>query len=145
MPVVFGLVPFVFSAALFLLPAARAWGRKRAKRKVGQENGWRGVLRLVLTGRRGSVVQTQAELAAAWVASGGHPPSEQELTEAVRNAGGEVDVGDDGQVIYRFEVVEGELRASEARSAGRPRPARPSPGEVVFSSADEGAGDARRG
>jgi hypothetical protein len=139
LPVALGLVPFVFSTALFVLPAFRALRRRKKAKEVGRENGWRGVLRLSLTGRRGSMVQTKDEVTAAWVAAGGHPPSEAELNEAVRRAGGEVDVNEDGQVIYRFEALEGELRAAETeRRAASAEEARP--GEVVFSSADEGPG-----
>ncbi|HEY0710064.1 MAG TPA: hypothetical protein VGG33_24850 [Polyangia bacterium] len=138
-PLVFGLVPFVFSTALFALPLMRALRRPKEKQRVGRENGWRGVLRLAIAGRRGSLVQTKAEVEAAWIAAGGHPPTEAELTEAVRAAGGDVDVGEDGQIIYRFDQVEGELRASaEQRQAASAREM--SPGEVVFSSADEGPG-----
>ncbi|HEY0711964.1 MAG TPA: hypothetical protein VGF45_04785, partial [Polyangia bacterium] len=54
-------------------------------------------------------------------------------------AGGDVDVGEDGQLIYKFDLVEGELRASaEDRRAATAD--EQSPGEVVFSSADEGPG-----
>jgi hypothetical protein len=139
LPLVFGVIPFVFSAALFVLPLARVLRRRAQAKKVGRENGWRGVLRLAITGRRGSVVQTRAELEAAWIAAGGHPPSEAELTDAVRAAGGEVDVGEDGQVLYKFDLLEGELRAAEEQRQGASA-AEASPGEVVFSSADEGAG-----
>ena len=139
MPLVLGVIPLVFSAALFVLPLGRLLRRKSQEKKVGRENGWRGVLRLAVTGRRGSVIQTRAALAAAWVAAGGHPPTEAELTDAVRAAGGEVDVGEDGQVIYKFDLLEGELRAAEEQRQGAAA-AEASPGEVVFSSADEGAG-----
>jgi hypothetical protein len=138
-PLVLGAIPLVFSTMLFVLPLARLLRRKSQAKKVGRENGWRGVLRLAITGRRGSVVQTRAEVEAAWIAAGGHPPSERELTDAVRAAGGDVDVGDDGQVIYRFELLEGELRAAEEERRGASA-GEASPGEVVFSSADEGAG-----
>jgi hypothetical protein len=138
-PLVFGVIPFVFSTALFALPLLRTLRRPKERKRVGRENGWRGVLRLSITGRRGSVIQTKAEVEAAWIAAGGHPPTEAELTEAVRAAGGDVDVGEDGQVIYKFDQVEGELRASaEDRRAASATEM--NPGEVVFSSADEGPG-----
>jgi hypothetical protein len=139
LPLALGVIPLVFSTMLFVLPLGRLLRRKSHEKKVGRENGWRGVLRLAVTGRRGSVVQTRAEVEAAWVAAGGHAPTESELTDAVRAAGGDVDVGEDGQVIYRFELLEGELRAAEDERRGASA-GEASPGEVVFSSADEGVG-----
>jgi hypothetical protein len=138
-PIVLGAVPFVFSAALFALPLFRLLRRPAETRKVARENGWRGVLRLAVTGRRGSVIQTRAEMERAWLATAGVTPTEAELTDAVRAAGGEVDVGEDGQLIYKFDLLEGELRAAEdMRQAASREEA--NPGRVVFSSADEGPG-----
>ncbi len=95
-PLVLGAVPFAFSAALFLLPLIRSLRRSSQKAKVARENGWRGMLKVVLTGRQGRVEMTPAELARAWITAGGKAPSENELRDAVRAAGGEVDVGDVG-------------------------------------------------
>ena len=57
----------------------------------------------------------------------------------MRAAGGDVDVGEDGQVIYKFDDVQGELFASEQQRQAASR-AEMSPGEVVFSSEDDGPG-----
>ncbi len=149
-PLVLGAIPFAFSAALFILPLIRSLRRPAARKKVAQENGWRGVLRVVLTGRRGRIDLTTEELSRAWVAaSGDKPPTETELRDAVRAAGGEVDVAENGEMVYRFEVLERELQATEGERQGASHD-EASAGEVVFSSADEGAGireeaDARNG
>jgi hypothetical protein len=138
-PLVLGAVPFAFSAALFLFPLLRGLRRSSERAKVARENGWRGTLRLVLTGRRGRVELTGAELSRAWQSAAGKPPSERELRDAVHAMGGSVDLNQAGELVYKFDVVESELQATESeRRAASAEEA--SPGEVVFSSADEGAG-----
>ena len=83
---------------------------------------------------------SREELARAWVAAGGKEPSDNELRDAVRALGGDVDLNEEtGQLVYKFDEVEAEVQASEAgRQAASEEEARP--GEVVFSSADEGVG-----
>ena len=139
-PLALGAIPFAFSAALFLLPLIRSLRRPAERARVARENGWRGVLQVVLTGRRGRIDLTGAELTQAWMtASGGNAPTETELRDAVRAAGGDVDVAENGQLIYRFEVLERELQATQQdRQVAAPDEA--SAGEVIFSSADEGPG-----
>lgn len=138
-PLVLGAIPFAFSAALFLFPLLRAFKQPGEKARVAQENGFRGVLKLVLTGRRGRVDVTQAEVAAAFKMAAGKEPTEKELLAAVRAAGGEADLDAEGRLVYRFETVESELQAAEAdRQGASAEEARP--GEVVFDSADEGSG-----
>jgi hypothetical protein len=138
LPLAFGAIPFAFSVGLFLLPLLRALRRPAEARKVARENGWKGVLRHVLTGRRGRVELSRDELARAWVAAGGKNPSDNELRDAVRALGGDVDLNEQtGQLVYKFDEVEAEVQATEAgRAAASEEEARP--GEVVFSSADEG-------
>jgi hypothetical protein len=60
------------------------------------------------------------------------------LRDAVRALGGDVDLNEQtGQLVYKFDEVEAEVQATEAgRAAASDEEARP--GEVVFSSADEG-------
>jgi hypothetical protein len=137
MPLVFGAIPFAFSLALFILPLVRALRRPSEARRVARENGWKGVLRHVLTGRRGRVELGRDELARAWVAAGGKQPSDNELRDAVRSLGGDVDLNEAGQLVYKFEEVEAELQATEeGRRMASEDEARP--GEVVFDSAEEG-------
>jgi hypothetical protein len=139
-PLVLGAIPLAFSVALFLLPLIRSIRRPSQRKRVARENGWRGVLRVVLTGRQGRVELTGPELSRAWVeASSGPPPTETELRDAVRAAGGDVDVAENGQLVYRFDVLERELQATLSdRQTATAEEA--SAGEVIFSSADEGAG-----
>jgi hypothetical protein len=139
-PLALGAVPFVFSLALFLLPLLRSLRRPAERKRVERENGYRGVLRVVLTGRKGRIDLTGAELRQAWMtASGGKSPSDKDLEEAVRAAGGEVDLNEQGQVVYRFEVLERELQATESDRKGAAAD-EASAGQVVFSSEDEGTG-----
>jgi hypothetical protein len=138
-PLLLGVIPFVFSAGLFALPLVRAIRRGAHKNRVARENGWRGLLRLVLAGRGGKVDLSRADIAKAWVAAGGNQPTEREIDKAVREAGGETTLNEEGKVVYRFADVEAERVAAEAgRSAAAAGEA--SPGAVVFSSADEGPG-----
>ena len=51
-PIALGVVPLVFSAALFTLPLARAALRRFQAARVARENGRRAVLRTVITGVR---------------------------------------------------------------------------------------------
>jgi hypothetical protein len=138
-PLALGAVPFAFSLALFLLPLLRSLRRPAEKARVARENGWRGMLRVVLTGRRGRVEMSTAELSQAWMAAGGKAPTEHELRDAVRAAGGDVDVDEKGELVFRFEVLERELQATEEDRRGASGE-EASPGEVVFSSADAGSG-----
>jgi hypothetical protein len=138
-PLALGAVPFAFSLALFLLPLLRSLRRPAERARVSRENGWRGMLRVVLTGRRGRVEMSTAELTQAWIAAGGKSPTEHELRDAVRAAGGDVDVNEKGELVFRFEVLERELQATEEDRAGASGE-EASPGEVVFSSADAGSG-----
>jgi hypothetical protein len=139
-PLVLGAVPFVFSAALFLLPILRSLRRPAERKRVERENGWRGVLRVVLTGRKGRIDLTGAELRQAWMtASGGKSPTDKDLETAVRAAGGEVELNDQGEVVYRFEVLERELQATDSDRQGASAD-EASAGQVVFSSEDEGPG-----
>ena len=138
-PLVLGAIPFAFSAALFLFPLLRALRRPSEKKRVERENGWRGVLRLSLTGRRGRVELHPGEVAAAFKAAAGREPTDKELLDAVRAAGGEGDLNESGQFVYKFDVVESELQATEEgrRSA---REGEANPGQVIFDSAAEGSG-----
>jgi hypothetical protein len=138
-PLVLGAIPFAFSAALFLFPLLRALKQPGEKARVARENGWRGVLQLVLTGRGGRVAIPQADVAAAFKVAAGKEPTEKELLDAVRAAGGEADLDAEGRLVYKFDTVESELQAAEAdRRAASGEEARP--GAVVFDSAAEGKG-----
>jgi hypothetical protein len=139
LPWALGVIPFFFSAALFLLPLARLLRRPKERRRVARENGWRGLLRQILSPRRDRIEFTHPELAKAWESAAGTPPSTSEVEAAVRSAGGEVEIREDGQIVYRFKLLADERAATESERQ-QASPSEASPGEVVFSSADEGSG-----
>jgi len=128
-----GVVPLVFSLALFALPLARAAYRPFKQRRVAQENGRRAMLREILE-HVGTGEVTDASLRAAWKSAAGTEPDEKALTREVTALGGDVDY-ESGKVKYRFPDLEAEARALEAeREAAAESEAKV--GEVVFSSED---------
>jgi hypothetical protein len=131
-PLVLGAIPFAFSAMLFVLPTARAIRKGKRERQVVRENARRALLRAVVEQPTPELVAA-ADLRRAWADAGAPQPSEAELTEEVRRLGGEPDVTDDGQLVYKFPDLAREARAlaAERRAA---RPEERSAGEVIFSS-----------
>jgi hypothetical protein len=151
-PLVFGWIPFLFSSALFALPLARAARRGRAARRVTAENGKRALLRLLT-----EYVEVDAEeglpadhaalravdverilttaLASTAERAGVKTPKVEtrDVEDWVRALGGEIDITDQGDVVYRFDVW-----AMEQRALHRLRldstPKEQDPGQVVFSS-----------
>ncbi len=113
MPIVLGLVPFVFSVALFLLPMARAALRRSAARKLAKENARLAILREVLDRAPRKEPVPDEVLRAAHRAATGEDPSSKEITARVVDLGGDVDVGPDGEVRYRFADLEAEAEAVE--------------------------------
>jgi hypothetical protein len=127
-----GVVPLVFSIALFLLPVGRAIFRPLKAKRIAKENGRRGVLREVLTGIDHGEI-TDASLQAAWRKAAGADADPKELTRQVAALGGDVEIQDDGQVRYRFPDLEAEAEALHAeREAASEEEARV--GKVIFSS-----------
>jgi hypothetical protein len=127
-----GVVPLVFSIALFALPVVRALFRPLKAAKVAKENGRRGMLREVLTKLDEGKV-TEESLQAAWKSAAGQPVGSKELTREVVALGGDVEIEDDGKVRYRFPDLEAENLALKAeREAASEEEARV--GKVVFSS-----------
>lgn len=129
-----GVVPFVFSIALFALPVLRAVWRPIKARRVARENGRRAMLRAVLErmGRRGGV--TEAELLGAWATAAGSSPDPQTISREVVALGGDVDMENVAHgVRYRFPELEAEAKAVQAeREAAAEDEARVGP--VIFSS-----------
>jgi hypothetical protein len=133
LPIALGLVPLVFSIALFLLPIGRAILRPAQARKVAEENGRRAMLREILTRIEKDAPLTEAPLRSAWKAAAGSEPASKELTRAIVELGGDVDIQESGQVRYRFVDLETEAAALEAeREAAEESEARV--GKVVFGS-----------
>lgn len=134
-PLVLGAIPFAFSSALFVLPVARALRQGAKERRVQMENGRRALLARLVGREDGATpeVLPAAELRQAWRAAGGGQVTEAELTAEVRKLGGEPDVTEAGDVVYRFADLSREARAlaGERKAAGG---AERAVGEVVFSS-----------
>lgn len=134
-PVVLGVVPFIFSAALFALPAARLAYRRVRERRAAHENARRAILKLALDRLPTDATLGSAELERLWKDTTGHFPRERELTDVVRTLGGEPDVNDTGQVIYRFPELTRESKALRAERQLAPQDER-SAGQTIFSSTD---------
>jgi hypothetical protein len=129
--VALGVVPLVFSIALFALPVLRAAIRPLKERRIARENGRRGMLKEILEHQKDGEV-TDESLRRAWKEAAGVEPDEKELTREVVALGGDVDY-EEGRVRYRFPDFEAEAKALEAeRDAAAESEARV--GEVVFSS-----------
>ncbi len=131
--VALGVVPLVFSIALFALPLARAIYRPIRERRVARENGRRAMLRAVLDGVRSGGVGEE-ELARAWREASGEEPDPKTLTREVVALGGDVDLDQASRgVRFRFPDLEAEAAALEAeREAASEEEARVGP--VIFSS-----------
>jgi hypothetical protein len=133
MPLVLGLVPFVFSLSLFMLPALRALFRTRRAKRVAQENARLGILREVLArAPKGEPVPDET-LRAVYRVATGEEPSSKEITRHVVELGGDVDTGPEGQVRYRFADLETEAEALEEERAFAPEE-EARLGKIVFAS-----------
>ncbi len=126
-----GVVPLVFSIALFAIPLIRAAIRPLKQRRIARENGRRGMLREILE-HVGTGEITDESLRAAWKEAAGREPDPKELTREVVALGGDVDY-ESGEVRYRFPDFEAEARALAAeRDAAAESEAQV--GKVIFSS-----------
>ncbi|MEM7402909.1 MAG: hypothetical protein AAF310_02665 [Myxococcota bacterium] len=126
-----GWVPFVFSLALFALPIGRWLLRNRENKRVQTVNGQRGILRAVLTqlSERGL---PESALRKAWQQAAQSSPSEQQLTRAVVELGGQLHIEEDGSTFYRFPELAQEVRAlQQQRQEASDEEVRV--GDVVFS------------
>jgi len=134
-PIALGIVPLVFSIALFLLPLGRALYRSRERKRAARENGRRAVLRAVLD-KAGTGGVTARELSETYRIAAGVEPTDAELTREVRALGGDVDIeraAEADGVHYRFVDLELEAKALEAeREAASDDEAKI--GKVIFSS-----------
>jgi hypothetical protein len=135
-PVVLGLIPLVFSLALFAIPVARAVARTQAKRRVAAENARLGVLREVITrSSRGEAVPEAAIRTAVRVATGSDP-SDRDLARRVAEFGGEPTADEAGEIQYRFPELEADADAARDDRAGA-NPAEAQLGSIAFDTARE--------
>jgi hypothetical protein len=138
-PLLLGWVPLVFSTGLFLLPARRAWRRRRQKAELAAEHGRRALMRLVLAEPGGVAELTPAAARRTWLAASGQKDTDAvtaQLEAGVRALGGEIDLDAGGAIVYRFSNEARERRALELLRVEAPI-AEARPGAVVFSSGDE--------
>lgn len=136
-PIVLGLIPFIFSIALFALPLARLLWRRSHTRKAQRENGRRAVLQSVLTAAQTRQGVSEAELVERYRVAAGVDPSDDEITRHVVALGGDVDLEAAANgVRYRFQDLELEAKAVEAEREAA-SDAETNVGPVVFSSEDE--------
>jgi hypothetical protein len=130
MPLILGLIPFVFSLALFLIPITRAMFRGKKKHEVDVKNGRKGLLKAILSKFSIGGIKEES-LRDAWTEVAQSPPSERVLVQEIIKLGGEME---SDKALYRFNDIETELKALEgARSSAKESEAKV--GEVIFSSA----------
>jgi hypothetical protein len=133
LPLALGLMPFLFSVVLFVLPIARALYRTRQQKKVEQERARLAILREVVTRTsRKEAIDDEALRRLVRVETGEEPTS-QEITKRVVDLGGDVDIGPAGEVRYRFAELEADAAAAEEeRERAGEQEARI--GKVIFAS-----------
>ena len=132
-PIALGLVPLFFSAALFVLPMVRALVRMGQEKKVAQENARLAILKEVLTRAPKKEPVPDEALRSAYRIATGADPTSKEITARVVDLGGDVDVGPEGEVRYRFADLEAEAEALEDERA-HASPGEAKLGRVVFAS-----------
>lgn len=116
-PIVLGVVPLVFSLAIFALPLVRSLMRMRAAKKVAQENARLAIMREVLTRAPKKEPVPDKVLRVAYRVATGEEPTSKEITARVVDLGGDVDVGPEGEVRYRFADLEAEAEELEHERA----------------------------
>lgn len=132
LPIVLGVVPLVFSIALFALPLGRALFRRSAARKVANENGRLAMLRAILARIAMKEPVTDAALVQAYERAAGRKPESEEVTREVVRLGGDAEI-ETGEVRYRFVDLETEAAALEVERDAAPE-AEKKVGKVVFAS-----------
>lgn len=135
-PIALGVVPLVFSVALFALPLVRAALQARKVKAAARENARLAILREVLTRAPKKEPVPDEALRVAYRVATGEDPTSKEITARVVDLGGDVDVGPDGEVRYRFADLEAEAEALEDERA-HAKAAEAKLGRVVFASDDE--------
>lgn len=122
-PLLFGLIPFAFSALIFALPVYR-WATDAAKKKqANEENGRRAVLKTVLDATAKGEGVTEGRLKGAWKDATGDEPDLSTLRRQVVELGGDIDLKeaeDTGRAPYRFRDLEAEVKALQQERARAP-------------------------
>jgi hypothetical protein len=133
LPLALGLIPFVFSTVLFALPVVRALYRARQQKRIEEEHARLAVLKEIVTRASKKEPVTDETLRAAVRIATGDDPTSKDITRRVVELGGDVDVGPEGEVRYRFAELEADVEAAEEeRERATDEEARL--GRVVFAS-----------
>ena len=133
LPMVLGVIPLVFSLLLFALPMVRGLSQLHAQTRIAQENARLAILREVLTRAPKKQPVPDEALRVAYRVATGKDPTSKEITARVVDLGGDVDVGPEGEVRYRFADLEAEAEAL-ADERAHASPAEAKLGRVVFAS-----------
>ncbi len=121
MPIALGVVPFVLSALLFLLPVVRSMARPWRVRSAEQERGRLAVLREVLERVGGKQPVTDEAVADAWRKAAGHAPDATRLSRELVALGGDVSIDEPtGKTRWRFADLETEAAAVAAEREAAP-------------------------
>ena len=100
---------------------------------MARENARLGILREVLTRAPKKEPVPDEALRVAYRVATGEDPTSKEITARVVDLGGDVDVGPEGEVRYRFADLEAEAEALEEERAHAPAE-EAKLGRVVFAS-----------
>jgi hypothetical protein len=119
-PIALGVVPFVFSALLFVLPIARAATRPWRVRSAEQEQGRLAVLREVLDRVRVKQPVTDKGVAEAWRKATGRAPEDKHLNRELVALGGDVTIEPTGQTRWLFAALETAAAAVAAEREAAP-------------------------
>lgn len=131
--VALGIIPLVFSVGVLALPLVRAALRGRKEKKHAEEKARLAILKEVLARTPTKEPVPDEVLQTAYRVATGETPSSKEITKRVVELGGDVDVGPEGEVRYRFADFEAEAEAlEEERGAASEKEARL--GKIVFTS-----------
>jgi len=135
-PIVLGVIPLLFSLAIFLIPIGRALWRPIRAARMTREKGRLGVMREVLTRVEKHEEVTEGALERAFAKSAGRAPLPGEISGHVAALGADVAVeGTTGAVRYRFADLETEAAALEEERLAAPEGEK-KVGRVVFASDD---------
>lgn len=116
-PIVLGIIPFVFSALVFAMPVYR-WATSAAReKKAAEENARKAVLKTVLESKGPVPID---DVKKAWTDATGTEPDEKVLAREIAALGGDVDLeaserGERAQ--YRFRDLEAEVAALQKERA----------------------------
>ncbi|HEX2660060.1 MAG TPA: hypothetical protein VHU40_17370 [Polyangia bacterium] len=137
-PLALGLVPFLFSTALFVVPLLRRLGRPALEARVSHDNHVRLLLKHLLAARPDRFRFGVTELGAA-LTIGSRAATQDDVERAVKTLGGSVELAEDGAIEYAFDELARERAAVRAARA-LASPDEAAPGAIELSSADPGHG-----